>query len=537
MTSTTDGFTPRNCIIMSALGLLVLGAVVFIFSTGPFRYRNINNDIQSYIFGAETFALGRTWVTPPEPHKLFDQWMVVTEEQPDGSVRMYTRYPPGYPAALLIFSRIVRNYRLVPVLTAVLGAFFIVLICRQLFGEKAGVIAAWVPVFSPYYLWTGSSLLSHGTTLLFLAAGTLCFVRMDKNNSWGWGLLAGLCFGEAFLCRQLTGLAFIGALIVYELATVKGRTGGELAQRWIPPFIGGGAMLALLFLYNASVTGSPLDFAFLHYWSRDQLGFGNDFGWTNAYTRVHVDHTLLKGIENILHNFASVDQRLLLFLPAGATVTVFFTVLLRKRIGRFWLLFFSQVALLAFGYMFFYSQGMQNGGPVYFYEMNLPFFCLLPPMLLMAFAKLREQPLRIRVGIVAACFFVGTSGTLLVMSRTWKLQMRQEGLRHYFSEAVKVIKKPAIVFLPPRFYYVGQPLGHMGNPPSFDSMVLVTKRPANSEWHQMIAQLQESFPEREIYELLTGDRKTVVRKVDLKADPPDIDYRIDNLKWAFELQR
>jgi hypothetical protein len=493
------------------LALVAVGLLTGALSFTLFRYDSYNCDVPGYKFAAETLLLGKTYVPVPKSRDFFRTWMVQQDRE-----RMYSRYPPGWPLLMALLKTVLREYRLLPPVVAMLGMCFYILIIRDLFGWGAVRYAAWLPVLSPFFLFTGSTLLSHGATFLFLSAGTWGWIKLEKTGDWRWGLLAGAGFGWAFITRQLTGLFFILGLIAYELLTLKRRTWGDLPRRWGGALLTGGAMLALLLAYNHSITGSATSFPFLRYWPRDRIGFHQNLGRDSVSEVTREEHTPARGFRQMRWMYIRLDRWLFFLLPCGASVALLLGLLGYNRFREQASLFFLQTAFVIFGQVLFFSMGPCSGGPSYWYELCLPLFVFAAASTEKIVGLLKRVPRRGGIGLVAALLLIGALTRGEIYSDSWKLQADTAYHNGMYARCAEQAEKPALVLLNAELDYVGNPVANLRNDPLLQNEVLFAIQPYQGE---VIGALRKHFPGRNLY-FLTADDNRIPALHRLEEVPP-----------------
>jgi hypothetical protein len=216
---------------------------------------------------------------------------------------------------------------------------------------------------SPFFYLVSSSRLSHTTSAFFLALFMYLFLRArsTEKNSIGLclSLLAGLCLGYAFNTRSLTALGF--SLPFVWLMVKDGWKSPVKGLILEIPFIAGFLiMLGFTLWYNALVTGHPLQFPFSYYNPSEAVGFGT-YG-----------HTPLLALRNLIVSIFRLNA-VLFGLPISL-IFVFIFLFGRKDFGdRIALGIICGIAAL---YLFYFSPGVADLGPVYYYEMLIPLVLL-----------------------------------------------------------------------------------------------------------------------------------------------------------------
>lgn len=127
--------------------------------------------------------------------------------------------PPLYPAFLALTALIAKNYLLIVVPQALIGAgtaLMAFLIGRDMFGVRVGLIACALAAFYPYYVFHDTALQDTTFTTFTLALSVWLTLRADRRGRTAGWLLAGLALGATLLTRA--SLAPAVALIVIWIA-------------------------------------------------------------------------------------------------------------------------------------------------------------------------------------------------------------------------------------------------------------------------------------------------------------------------------
>lgn len=327
--------------------IVILCAVLVFASTASFAYFALDHtprihDEMVYQFQAKLFQSGRLYAPSPACSRSFDFSHMVNNG------RWYSQYPPGYPLLLLLGLFIGVPWLLNPVLAGV-SIVLLYHLGREIYNRAVGTWAAFLGTVSIWLLIMSSTMMSHTSSLLFMAVFLLFLFRSLRQPSLKNGMLAGLGFGMMFLIRPYNAVLLSFPFAIYLLA------------RWIKApkqrtknMLGFGAVcaaaVALLLVYNTLTNGHPLTMGYTaSHGTEHGLGFGR-----SGY--VDYEHSPLTGALNISDNLR--DLSLYLF---GWPVTSFWALLLllvfiqrrdRKVVFRDLLLFSSFVCLSAGLFMY-----------------------------------------------------------------------------------------------------------------------------------------------------------------------------------------
>jgi hypothetical protein len=340
------------------LSILSLSALIVILILIGFVYNKtyITDDENAYVFQAKIIEKGKILAPPPPVEKSFDNWFIITQNVFTG------KYTLGFPFLLALGLRFAGSCYFFSVLLAVFTITLFFLVGKEFYDSQTGLLASVILACSPFFLFNAANLLSHASNLFSLSVFTWMYLRGLRRNSWFLGLVAGLAFGAAFNIRQLTALGFGCPFALYLLWRIKNDKGKIL------PFASGlviGAIPIFLvtFWYNRVISGSYFRFPFHVYDPSERLGFGA------MLDNLRYTHTPVKGIQNLLVSlgrlnlwFLGMPISLVFILP------VFFNGLREK--GDRWCL--AIILCFFIFYLFYYSPGVPDTGPVYYFELLLP---------------------------------------------------------------------------------------------------------------------------------------------------------------------
>jgi 4-amino-4-deoxy-L-arabinose transferase-like glycosyltransferase len=129
-------------------------------------------------------------------------------------------FPVGYPVFLAAILKVTGgSYGAVRLLQVLLGLLTIVLVsrvARQLYGETAGVAAAWLTALYPPLLYLTGRIMSETLFIALLMTSLLLFLEGDRDTAGSRSVLASAVFGLACLVRSnlLPMAPFIPAWLV-----------------------------------------------------------------------------------------------------------------------------------------------------------------------------------------------------------------------------------------------------------------------------------------------------------------------------------
>ena len=345
-------FTRTQALVMAAsfgASALMLTALVATFVLE--RIPHVQDSV-TYLFQAETLALGRLWAPAPSLPELFEQEFILVR---DG--RWFGKYPPGWPLVLALGIPGGVPWLVSPIVAAVtVGLTY--LAGRRMYGGGVAALAAILMLFSPFFLIMSGEMMAHPAGLLWTTALLYAAVVARQGGHPATWLLAGVAFGMLFITRQLTAVG-VGLAPLIVLGLVALRAPRRLPLRAALFVLGALPPLAFLFYSNAELTGSPFVNPYELWWDFDRVGFGPDIG-------MHGGHDLANGLANTFANLAELLRHLHGW-PAYLTLApALVPVAFASRKLWDWVLLGSVAGLMA-AYVFHWADGIMYG-PRYYYE-------------------------------------------------------------------------------------------------------------------------------------------------------------------------
>ena len=228
--------------------------------------------------------------------------------------------------------------------------------------EVGGEVALWATVLiaaSPMFMLTNALALSHTTTLTCLIFAGLGHQLTQGDRPVRGAILTGTALGFGLLVRPQVvvpvGLV-IGLTTLYQLL----RRRQNLA---VAALIGSGSLwLTVIMAYNQALSGNPLTLPWYLFKPLERFGFGHVGG-------VEFEHSLWSAIEN-LGVVAVRFNGWWLGWPLSLGLIFAWLILGRPRAGaQLWLLGCAALMLLNLPY---YSTGISDTGPIYYFELLLP---------------------------------------------------------------------------------------------------------------------------------------------------------------------
>ena len=321
------------------------------------------DDEYVFDFEAKTLISGNIINPPPPSQNNFYNQHIIN----DGRV-WAGRYPLGHPA-IIALGMLLGNRYIITVAISILTLFLIYLITFELYNDKkTAFLALCCAAISPFFYFVSSSLLSNITTTFFLAVCMYFFLRFrhtDKTlNRILFAFISGLSLGYAFNVRPLTALGYSLVFCLVAIWDITLKRYKPLISFFI--FSAGFAILFFLTLmYNKLVTGGYLNFvhtyySIITYGQPDQVGFGT-YG-----------HTPLHALVNLSISIARMNSALLGF-PISL-IFIFLVCFFKNSFGD--RLLWGIIIGFVFAYCFWFTPGVSDIGPVYYYELIIP-LCIL----------------------------------------------------------------------------------------------------------------------------------------------------------------
>ena len=433
---TATGSKPSVIDVSVAVTCFVLYAVVArsVFSAKPLL---IDELIQ--VMQARMYANGHLSVPVDSAREFFSVLHVV-----DTGDRVYSQFPPGWPAMLMLGVMTGTAWLVGPLCGAVSVWVFARLLRRTIVTLGPIGLAAGSALFglAPFAVFQFSSHMSHGPVLMWLLIAVLTLshvtdvIPMPSRVRTLWAVVMGVASGCAFAVRPLDAMAFgIPAGIWLAWRAIRDRGA-------IRPLLGAAVGLALpvglVMWVNLQTTGSPLQFGYEALWgSAHGLGF-HAAPWGDA-------HTPQRGIE-LLSAYVTRLNVYLFETPFPSLLPVIVSLLLITGLTQIERYLFCAVLLHAFLYFAYWHDGFFLGP-----RFVVPWL----PLLILICARLGAPPAwrrwstQIRAGVagaLASAILLAAIVSLpsrVAQYRTGLTSMRQD----YVSEAARAGVSNALVFV------------------------------------------------------------------------------------------
>ncbi len=347
-------------------------------------------DEQVYVLQARTLAIGRLATSVALPRAAFNMWFV------DDRWARFGIFPPGWPALLAAGVRLHAVPWVNPLLHAATASCVAVAAWR-LGGRRSGLLAAAVYALSPQALLLASSLMSHALVAFGAAVVALVCVHLSLGTVKRWHLVAaGAALGITELTRPLCAVAVGSGLAVFATrALLRRQLRLRDALLVVLPLV---LSTALLFAYNAALTGSPLRFPqdayfdghlppadvakFNYHPGCNDLGFGPGHGC--EYTIANATHDLRNALSNTGDNLFAW----LLLAGGGPLAAVALVLAMRDRAHRFdRLLLLTPAVAAVLLYTLYWYAGTCYGAR--FYHAGLPALAIVASLGLASLGRAR----------------------------------------------------------------------------------------------------------------------------------------------------
>lgn len=340
--------------------LVILGAgLVLAVARWILQGQPITDDERVYLFQAELLSRGKLFVTSHPLKEFFDNTFIVNNG------KWYGKYPPGHP--LFLVPGVVAGFpRIVPAVLAAINLVLFYRLARFYFPQRQARGAALLLLASPFFLFTGATLLSHSSCLTALLLFAWGAHRSLAGGGAGAALVAGTGAGLAFLVRPYTALLIGLPIAAAWLWALRGRRAS--LRPWLTA-LGVAAVFALLLLAaNFALTGNPFRTGYSEVQGERGgrvLGFGEVIPG-------YLSHTPLQGALNVVLTVIRLN-----FWTWGWPLGWLFVIAAllwsrRADLKPLWAI----LVTTGIGSIFYFSLGVADTGPVKYYEL-LPVLTLL----------------------------------------------------------------------------------------------------------------------------------------------------------------
>ena len=400
-----------------ALGAAAVGLLVSAATLALLRGRALYDDELTYRMQAELLAQGRVAEDrlPRWGHEPFTIWT------PRGATGKYLPGEPlvQVPGTLLGVPALVH----LPLAALTLAAWAAAV--RRRAGPDASAWATVLVALSPMFVLTTATGLSHASALACAALAALGYEWLRAERPFAGAALLGLALACLLAVRPHSALA-VGA-VLGPLALARLLRARRFAAAALLATCAAAGLLAVA-LYDRAVTGSPWTLPWSLYEPVEHYGFGNVLEGSRYL------HGPRQALENLLVSAVRFNGWWLGW-PASLALLFVPGALSRRALGAWGAVAIAAV-LLHVGY---YSPGVSDTGPVYYYE-------LLLPASLAGAAALREAVARWggrALLLVALAFGLGTGSFLA--EQTARLGRLVELVHERPEAALAALEPPALL--------------------------------------------------------------------------------------------
>ena len=257
----------------------------------------------AYVWQANLTSHGDLFISsPPCPNCFLVPFVI------DYDGIRFGKYPPGWPAILGIGINFGLRDWVNPFFSG-FSLWLIYLLVKKLSNEKAGLIATFLSLTSPFFLLNSGSLLSHiwsfWLTLVFIHAWIDTYSQPLPKNIPGWitVIVAGLSLGLLTLTRPLTAAGIGIPFFLHGIFILIKNPNNKRFQYLLIAIIGG-MLASLIFIWQGALTGNPFLNPYQLWWPYDKLGFGPDVGlqqggYSFLYARMNAKFSLRIGYTDL----------------------------------------------------------------------------------------------------------------------------------------------------------------------------------------------------------------------------------------------
>lgn len=186
--------------------ILVLAGIFYTYvATQTFDSYPFSMDEYNYLYQAEIFAKGQGSIDARQiPPQLVETHMVNT------GLKIYSKYPPGWPA-LLTIGVWLKAPSLVAPLVSVLTLYFFVLILLRFFTPRVALVSLIAIAFNPYFFGYAGSFFAQPLSLLLTTICIFLFSKYLDSSRRIFIYLILLCICLLAITRPLDGAVLLAA--------------------------------------------------------------------------------------------------------------------------------------------------------------------------------------------------------------------------------------------------------------------------------------------------------------------------------------
>ncbi|HUG18429.1 MAG TPA: hypothetical protein VMM56_05590 [Planctomycetaceae bacterium] len=474
------------------------------------------HDEFSYLFQARTFLDGRvSYPSHAEYPELFTQVHVVNEG------RFASRYFPATGVVIAPFEAM-RFPNWGHWLCGALTAAMMFWIGVELGGLRVGLLSGLFTALSPGLALFSNLLLAHHPTLLGLSVFLYGFLRMTRTRSAGAGFLAGCGLTFAMLARPMSaagfalpmGLVLLAGLIRPAAWVGTRKTAFKLNLAVGLPVLAG---LASLLPYNFAMTGdaftTPYSLYMNTYTPRHVYGFENVVRGSHAesketfrkYDLWAENLTPAKAIENLQKRLHAASVWTWGLIPLFMAGTAFLVLIVERPLNRWTLIGCSIVSIYVVHVPYWFS-GIMDWH--YVLESSVPALLMLAyvtSVMWDSWGHSGRQGLRLWwIGLLAAPLLTmyipagemwETSRMRLAVGEVAFSRIRYQRFDELLAENIE--NRSAIVLI--KHDPADVHIDYVTNVPSLDAAILRGRSDEGKPSAKKVRELQNAFPDREIW--------------------------------------
>ena len=383
--------------ILAATWVFVLSLTLALVSYE--RHAHVPDEV-GYLIQAGYFAKGMLWLPLPPIQGAFGIEMLYF-----GTDKVYSIFPPGWPAALALGVLIGAPWIVNPLLAA-LNVLMTYLLLQELYDRRIARLGVVLLVCSPWSIFLAMSYMAHTFTLTCALVAALGIVAARRSGRAVWAWLAGGAIGVSSLVRPLDALVIAGLMGLWSV----GLGGKRLSFRAIFGMITVAITIGIANLpYNRLLTGKATTFPVMQYFATyygpntNALGFGPErgVGWTGVDP--FPGHGLTDVLVNANLNFFATNIELFGW-SCGSLLLIFLAVFSRRMQRSDRLLVASGLAIIGI-HTFYWFSGGPDFGARYWFLILIPCIGLTArgTMILGDLLGTQSSQHRVTLGVVSLC--------------------------------------------------------------------------------------------------------------------------------------
>ena len=235
--------TPALIFLVSMAALMAVSALVF-------QGTPMATDEQVYRFQAKVFAAGSLYAEAHPLQAFFESAYLVHH---DG--KLFSLFCPGWPL-LLAAGELTGMPWLINPLISSFTLVLVFLIGVRIFDRATALLACALMLSSAYFLFNGTSLFSHATSLFAITLSTwLLLVGLERMGN-PWFFLSGFAMGFCFFTRYLD-VVYAAPFLWFFLPRKENGGAGKTLPACASFAAGFLAWVLVILLFNRALTGDP----------------------------------------------------------------------------------------------------------------------------------------------------------------------------------------------------------------------------------------------------------------------------------------